>query len=213
MKNEEFTNSISLGWFCGTASSLAKLGLRSHSGPFDWYFSDFWAVLNQIESGFSDFMQRDNLCIADEHGKVFRDTKYGFYCNHDIKENLDAEYEQIYARYMRRAERFKKDITSPTVLFRTIRDQNEINYINENWRYAENLLRKFNNKNRLIYVKRDGLIELTDKVESYDLNIAQYVGETYEMRHMFNASQDLVKLCTGLISTDQIQKMLNLTKK
>lgn len=34
---------------------MAKLGLRSHSGPFDWYYSDYWAVLKQMENDFSDF--------------------------------------------------------------------------------------------------------------------------------------------------------------
>lgn len=31
----QYDNCISLGWFCGTASSLSKLGLRNFSEPFD----------------------------------------------------------------------------------------------------------------------------------------------------------------------------------
>ncbi len=50
MKKEHslFDNCISLGWFCGIASSMSQLGLRSVSGPFDWCYSDYWAVLTQM---------------------------------------------------------------------------------------------------------------------------------------------------------------------
>ena len=56
--DRQYKNCISLGWFCGTASALSKLGLRSHSGPFDWYFSKYSAVLDQIENDFIDFMKK-----------------------------------------------------------------------------------------------------------------------------------------------------------
>jgi hypothetical protein len=85
-----YSNCISLGWFCGTASSLSRLGLRSYSGPFDWYFSHYWAVLNQIENDFKDFMKWENLELSldDASGRTFCDRKYGFCCNHDIKRTL-----------------------------------------------------------------------------------------------------------------------------
>lgn len=33
---EEYENVISLGYFCSVASEIERLGLRRHSGPFDW---------------------------------------------------------------------------------------------------------------------------------------------------------------------------------
>ena len=81
---DKFENCISLGWFCGTASSMSRYGLRSHSGPFDWFFSDFDSVLKVIETDFSDFMKKENLVPDKNNNKIFYDTKYRFSCNHYI---------------------------------------------------------------------------------------------------------------------------------
>lgn len=211
-RNRHYNNCVSLGWFCGTASSLAKLGLRSYSGPFDWYFSDFSGVLKQIDSGFSDFMVRDNLEIVEGKEKEFRDVKYGFHCNHDVKENFDLEYASIYERYMRRVDRFMHDIFLPTVFFRTIRDQDEVQFINNNWEYADRIIKRYNPQNRIIYVKRSGLDKLTDNVESYDLAIPAYIGKPYEMRHMFDSSTALLNVCAGLINADKMRDNIEFDK-
>lgn len=163
---EPYSNCISLGWFCGTASTLSKLGLRNHSSPFDWYFSHYWAVLKQIEDDFQDFMKKEHLEIVEDNKKVFIDKKYGFYCNHDTKEDFDAEYDGIYKRYCRRANSFRTAIVHPTVFFRCIRNQEEIDYINANWDYAENLLKSYNPENRIIYLYHNGLKGVTGKVQS-----------------------------------------------
>ena len=203
--SDRYENCISLGWYCGTASSLSKLGLRSHAGPFDWYFSDYWAVLKQIEMKFSDFMTKSNLEIYDEAGKEFTDKVYGFHCNHDIKKDFDHEYPQIYERYMRRAKRFLEDIQTPSILFRTVRNEEEIKYINDNWEYAENLLKKFNKNNRIVYLYRDGLVGLTNNVESFHLNISKYGSEKHEMRYMFDSSAELIEYTNALISIEQMR--------
>jgi hypothetical protein len=204
---------VSLGWFCGTASSLSKLGLRSQSGPFDWYFSHYWAVLNQIENDFQDFMVKDNLEIQEDNDKVFKDTKYGFICNHDIQDNFENEYELIRNKYLRRVKRFRETIKQPTVFFRCIRDNEEVEYINHNWEYAEKLLKRFNEKNHIIYVYHSGLHNLTDRVQSYCLGINQYIGKTYEMRHMFDTSDDLLNICTCLISIEKMQNNIEFDNK
>jgi hypothetical protein len=209
----QYDNCVSLGWFCGTASSLSKLGLRSQSGPFDWYFSHYGAVLNQIENDFQDFMVKDNLEIVDGDTKKFRDIKYGFHYIHDVKEDFESEYELIRNKYFRRVERFRQTIKQPTVFFRCIRDSEEVEYINHNWEYAENLLKKFNEKNHIIYVYRSNLKNLTDKVQSYRLNINQYIGCTYEMRHLFDSSDELLDICSRLISTEKMQKNIEYDNK
>lgn len=35
-----YQNYISLGYFCGVAQDLEKLGLRNTSSPFDWCITD-----------------------------------------------------------------------------------------------------------------------------------------------------------------------------
>ncbi len=148
---------VSLGWLCGTAASLSKLGLRGFSGPFDWYFSEYKGVLSQIQNRFTDFMTRENLRPFEGADKEFEDIKYGFRLNHDIYHDLDTDYDEIYKKYSRRAQVFLENIKKPTVFFRLIRDQEEIEYINTNSEYADNLVKEFNPMNKIVYVYRKGL--------------------------------------------------------
>ena len=60
-----FEKFISLGWYCGTAAAMSKLGIRSFSGPFDWYQSDFSGVLNCLDNDFDDFLEKKNLVQLD----------------------------------------------------------------------------------------------------------------------------------------------------
>lgn len=203
--DRQYSNCFSLGWFCGTASSLGKLGLRGHSGPFDWYFSDYSGVLKQIETGFTDFMNMENLEVDPQNEKAFKDLKYGFYCNHDVKNTFYKEYSDIKEKYRRRAVFFKKALVEPTVFFRTVRDQEEVEFINHNWKYARNLLKSFNSQNRIIYVIRTGLDGLTNEVDFYRLRVERYIGKTYEMRHMFDSCPELLELCTHLIDVKRME--------
>jgi phosphopantetheinyl transferase (holo-ACP synthase) len=152
-------------------------------------------------------MVKDNLKVQEDSAKRFEDTKYGFYFSHDIQNDFESEYELVRDKYIRRAERFMESIKKPTVFFRCIRDNDEVEYINNNWEYAEKLLKRFNAKNRIIYVFCSELNKVTDRVESYQLGIGKYHGRTqYELRHTFDTSQELLGICTGLIS---IEKMKN----
>jgi len=204
---------VSLGWFCGTASSLSKLGLRSHSGPFDWYFSNFWAVISQIENNFKEFMLKENLEIVDENVKVFRDIKYGFHCNHDVEHDFETEYSKIYARYMQRVDVFKSMIERPTVFFRAVRDDADVEYINNNWEHIDELLKSYNPCNTIVYVCRSGIVGLTKMVKVFDLGIEQYIGKTYEMRHMFDRCPELIEFCSSLISVEKMQENIDFDNK
>lgn len=204
--NKQYENCVSLGYYCGIASSLAKLGLRSHSGPFDWHISDFWAVIEQIESGFVEFMIKENLEIVDGNVKVFRDKKYGFYCNHDVENSFEAEYHLIYEKYMRRVEAFMEMIKRPTVFFRCIRDDKEVKYINSNWMHINELLKSFNSENQIIYVCRSGIEGITDKVTVFDLNIDRYSGNAYELRHVFDKCEELLYYCHSLLCIEKVKK-------
>lgn len=196
----QYKNCISLGWFCGCASSLSKLGLRSASGPFDWYFSDLWAVLEQIENAFKDFMRRENLKKSTDNHQTFIDTKYGFCCNHDIQESFEDEIDEICIKYHKRAQRFLDMITNPTLFIRIVKDENEVNYINRNWKKAENIIKKYNSKNCIIYVVVKSLDKLSKNVLSFCLEADGYVGKTYEMRHLFDTSNSLINFLSTSIS-------------
>ncbi|HBG65712.1 MAG TPA: hypothetical protein DDW78_04515 [Treponema sp.] len=146
-----FTHCISLGCACRMGWSMAAYGLRSFSSPFDWIVSPLGAVLRTIESGFADFMKRENLCPEPENPAVFRDTKYDFVFVHDIQESLEADYEDIRRKYARRASRFLEAAKEPTVFFRYVRDNEEIRYIQENRCRIESTIKKLNPRNEIIF--------------------------------------------------------------
>jgi hypothetical protein len=54
---------------------------------------------------------------------------------------------------------------------------------------------------------------LTNRVQSYRLGINQYIGKTYEMRHMFDTSDDLLNICTCLISIEKMQNNIEFDNK
>ena len=202
---ETYDNCISLGWFCGTASSLSQLGLRSFSGPFDWCLSDFQAVVNQIDNEFADFLKKDNLEMVNKNPKVFRDRKYNFYYNHDVKENFENEYDNIYAKYTRRIERFIKKLKSPTCFFRAVRSEEEIRFIANNKADIENILKRYNDKNAIVYIVLNNMSSLPDSIRWFRLTLEQYIKKTYDMRIMFERSEELLYFCKGLLKTEQIE--------
>lgn len=210
---ELYDNCISLGCFCGTAAAMEKHGLRSHSGPFDWYFSDFDSVLKVIETDFSDFMKKENLLISESNQKEFCDTKYGFRCGHDIHCNFEEEYPLIYEKYMRRAKQFMKDAQSPTCFIRTVKSNREIRFIKENKEYIYQVLRKGNADNEIIFLLRNGLAELPDDFCWFRLNIDQYIGKTYEMRYMFESSKLLLEYCQKILPPEDVERNRRFDRK
>lgn len=202
---EQYDNCLSLGWFCGTASSLSKLGLRNFSGPFDWYFSDFDSVINQIDSEFIDFMKKENIEVIENKPTEFRDKKYNFYCNHDIKENFDKEYPDIYDKYIKRAKRFIESIKNPTCFFRAVRSEKEIKYIINNAEYIKSVLKKYNSNNSIVYILLNGMSSLPNDFKWFRLRLEEYTGRTYEMRNMFNQSMELLQFCETLLKPEQIK--------
>lgn len=203
-----FCNCFSLGWSCGTASALSRLGLRSCSGPFDWCISSYPGVLRQIETNFQDFLNRDHLELdqGDEFKQTFYDRKYDILFPHDILKDFEREYEMIYQKYQRRYERFSQMIRKPTVFFRTVKDEDEVNYINKNWEWAEGLLKKYNSQNHIVYVCRRNLHSFTNDVHLYVLGNDEYTGEVYELRHLFDSSEELLEFCSTILTNDQTQR-------
>lgn len=203
--NKRFECCISLGWFCGTASSMGKCGLRSHSGPFDWYFSDLEPVLKTIETEFCDFMKRENLVVDHADQSVFIDTKYGFHCNHDITYDFDTEYPSIYQKYMRRAERFLRDTKYPTCFIRAVRSEEELQFIEGNEEYILKTIRKRNPENEIIFLLLKDMKSLPCNCifQWFRLGIASYAGYPYDMRMMFESSKKFLGFCSKKILSEE----------
>lgn len=210
-----FDNCASLGWFCGTACSLSKLGLRSFSGPFDWYFSnDFSSVVSLVDNRFSEFFVWENL-ESGEFPQLFRDVKNDFFFLHDNDEGdpLEVAYPRIKEKYFRRANKFLEAITSPTCLFRTVASDSESEYINQNYEYIDDVFKSFNINNEVVYVLFNDIKELNTHCHQYRLSISDRPDKEETMRVMFDHSNDLLSYCNSLLSVEQKNKNLQYDKE
>ena len=52
LDRQVFKHYVSLGGSCHVAASMAKLGIRNFSGPFDWYISPLRGVLQCLDMDF-----------------------------------------------------------------------------------------------------------------------------------------------------------------
>jgi len=147
-----FDNYISLGYYCGVAASMSKIGVRSVSGPFDWYISsEFKGVMNCLENDFAEFLIKDNIEVTCA-GMALVDTKYSFHLGHEIKVSFEEEYKSIYAKYMRRINRFREQIRQKTCFIRAVYNVDELRYIQENQQYINDIIKRSNEDNEIVYV-------------------------------------------------------------
>ena len=204
--NNTFVNCISLGWYCGTASAMGKYGLRSCSGPFDWYWSDLESVVSLVKTEFEDFMSRDNLERRSDNPLSFHDKKYGFDCFHDIPNDLDADYETMYAKYMRRANRFLEMLKKPTLLIRAVRSDAEVEYIIREDEEIKSVFRKYNRDNTVIYVMPYRLPKLPNDIRSFSLGIESYGFDAAALREMFDKSPELLAFLSDSFDSSIAEK-------
>ncbi len=201
-----YANCISLGWFCGVATSMSRYGLRHRSGPFDWYYSDFESVLKLIETDFYEFMEKKNLFVDANEPWIFHDKKFGFLCNHDIQHDFETEYEEIHKKYMHRAECFMQDIKQPTCFIRAVRTEKEISFIEENSKYIYEIIKKYNADNEVVFLILNTMKELPEDFLWFRLDMKQYSAKVYEMRTMFDTSIKFSEYCKHNILPENLIK-------
>ena len=151
-----------------------------------------------MESGFADFLIKENLTWKQESPSIFSDTKYGFTFPHDIKRNLDCEYEQVLAKYRRRIDKFRDLTRKPTVFFRMIWNDDEARYIRENRDYIDSVITRGNPENRLVLCHMEGTV--TDAPEDSFL-LHQRVSTPGIFYHMnlFDKTPELTDFCKALL--------------
>lgn len=197
---------ISLGWFCGTAASMSKYGLRNQSGPFDWCFSEFDGVLHFLENDFEDFLCRDNLFVSRE--REFRDQRWRVIYNHDMIEDLDREYNGIYQKYRRRIDRVQQDIHGGKVCFlRAVKNQKEIQYILENQKKITEIVSKYGENDIVFIIPAYLQIPVDFGFPYYIINIDRYKGdERYQLRSLFDTNTKLLEFFEKNYSEDRRNK-------
>lgn len=180
-----FSNFISLGYFCSVARDLEKIGLRDFSSPFDWILSDFKSVISLINNNFMNFMNYENLAQSKNDRTHYLDLKNKIFFFHDFSKykSLEKQYDCVYEKYNRRIIRFYKEIKKPTLFIRyisnEIKDENgkstELNYIEENYKSIIATLKKFNKNNELFFIADNEVISEKIKIFHVDLDIDDVV--------------------------------------
>ena len=117
---------FSLGGSCQVAYQLKRRGLRTKSGPFDWFTVRMDALLRILENDFRDFMLFENLVVEqNREGRLaVRDRLSTVLSLHDFHGAPDdpnspiCDYDEFRAKVDRRVAAFRKDVaSSPSMLF------------------------------------------------------------------------------------------------
>ena len=157
---------VSLGFFCSVALEHERIGIRDCSLPFDWLItSDFRKVLELIENNFEGFLLEENLYQeASINPNYYYDSNTGFHFYHDFvySKPLKTQYDIVKKKFDKRIKRFYNLISQPTLFVRYCNTVEELAYIVKHKDYILELLRKYNEKNEIIYItsqKYDNTIE------------------------------------------------------
>ncbi len=197
-----FSNFVSLGGSCYTASSMSKYGLRSWSGPFDWLVSnDFEWILHYLENDFADFLLRENLDRWNGYAGKFRDKKSGFIFQHDEEYPFEEEYDKLRLKYQKRINKFLEEIKKPTCFLRFTADAHEMEYISNNSNYIKGVIKSKNEHNEIVFLVRD-TIEYSETISfrHYILSI-KHAGKNAptreELRNAFDGSDAFLEYCAS----------------
>lgn len=176
---------------------MSKYGMRSFSGPFDWLFSDFQGVIHFMETNFSDFLCKENLISIENKPKEFADIKYGLYFLHDVKKDFEQEYYSIHEKYLHRIKNFQLKVKKGVCFIRAVRDAVEMDYISSNFLYINQVIKKDNINNEIIYLIPQFLnIPHNLDQKYYSLKINLYQGNYREgLRGLFDTNENFISYC------------------
>ena len=201
-----FKNIISLGFFCGVAEEMERLGLRTRSMPFDWVISpSFSSVLSLIESGFSGFVGVPHW-FEDCSNRADNDT-YQIQFFHDFKRPaaIDAQLKQVSVKYDRRAAYFSAAVTNPTLFIRYIADADEYEWICSNRERIDTVIRSGNPDNEIIFIGHHA----ADGALGYRYFQVEPDNGDVVARHFAMTNNDLSAFLTGGDLFDPVQRKKN----
>lgn len=207
---EEYENVISLGYFCSVASEIERMGLRTHSGPFDWQACvDFKKRIELIDTWFKEFFE--NLNEEGLYQKVSEPQIYfmkavGVFLVHDFTmyKSLAEQLPEVRRKYERRVASFYRQIAKKTLFIHYVNKDNDVDYINHNIDYIRKTLRKFNPGNEIIFVAN--LDKHLDVVPTY--YVTPDSGDVVA-RKFLNKNEEL-KLYLENLPFDEEQRRINM---
>ena len=148
-----FKSVVSLGFFCGVAQEIERLGLRSKSMPFDWVITtSFPCVLNIIESRFSNYVGTPHYVEMDSNRADNDEYQIQFF--HDFKRpaSIENQLQSVVEKYERRSNYFLNAIKQPTLFIRYIINQEEYEWIKNNKDRIDSVLNTSNAENEIVFI-------------------------------------------------------------
>lgn len=199
---------ISLGSACPVAASMQKYGLRSFSGPYDWLITpDFKGVLHYLETDFGDFLLQENLeKYRHQNQEGFLDKKTGIKFIHETY-NFEREYNKLKEKYDRRISRFLKASKSKVCYLRSIRNQEDVEYIKNNSDYIRDVIKKNNPDSELVLLYGNDCV-VYDKLPFYCYNTPGiWSGASWiTLRSYFDHADDFLEFCASNYSSSNLMK-------
>ena len=111
---KQYSNFISLGYFCGVADDLRKLGLRSVAYPFDWCLTDFKGIIELIDTRFVGFLDYQNMEQSVRVRHHYRDSKFGVFFFHDFSFTVRFPFSYTAGRFRQRPVRCRHLCRNPS---------------------------------------------------------------------------------------------------
>ena len=90
-------------------------------------------------------------------------------------------------------------IKMPTLFVRCVKDEAEIQYINNNWEKAEATVKEYNKDNEIVYITLSDMGNLNENIISFQLSVDRYIPNPLEMMYLFYESDELVKFCSNVL--------------
>ena len=72
--------------------------------------------------------------------------------------SLKDNYEDLYAKYNKKIQRFRKELTRKNFFLRSVCSEVELNYILKNKDYIEQIIKKGNKESEIIFLIRNDVI-------------------------------------------------------
>lgn len=180
-----YKNIITLGFNCAIARSCRKFGLRSRDYPFDWGVSNLEGVIEAIESGFSEFMERK--WMIETNDKCYYQTKYKYYFAHDFEDGLwnetdfEGQFSFVKQKYQKKIAHLIEDCKDSALFIRQIENMEEAKYIVWNLKHIQEVLQICEGSgNQIIWIGEKDVAEYLSKrnIFCYEAEIDWMDGST-----------------------------------
>lgn len=205
---KQFENCISLGESCSLSMFMCRTGLHSFTGPFDWIDTlSFDGVLKNIDNGFVDFLNEKNLQREGFYNYTVYDKKYNIYFFHDFCK----KYEEVKEKFDIKAKRLLEKMKQPSCFFRLVSNKMEVAYINNNQKYIQKVIKKYNNDNEIVFlICKKSIGEKIEIGKSFYLNVE----EPYELcwfqhkDHSYKIleNKEICKFIKDILPTEIVEK-------